>query len=171
MSEETQVSNEAVVDSGTQNVEEQVAPDPNVAESKKYRKRAQEAERELNNLRKIVKTQEENALKEKEDFKTLYEKVSTENKTLSQQAEKWKSYEDNKRTSLLEKHPEDERESLSKLDLDTLEYVTNKINNTPTNTDVIGRPRVSSPEKNWNDMNEDERRTYYNKVTSGRKTF
>ena len=162
MSEETKVSNEAVVDSGTEDVTQEVAQNEYIAESKKYRKRAQEAESQLAKLQKTIAAQEEEKLKQKEDFKTLYEKVSSENANLTQDAERWKSYESNKRTALLDRHPEDERESLSRLDLETLEYVTNKISK-PTNPEVVGRAKVSAQASNkaWKDMNDDERRAFY----------
>jgi len=47
MSEETKVSNETEVDSGTENVTQEPAQNEYIAESKKYRKRAQEAESKL----------------------------------------------------------------------------------------------------------------------------
>ena len=40
MSEEKQVSNETVVEQGTENVTQEVAQNEYIAESKKYRKRA-----------------------------------------------------------------------------------------------------------------------------------
>ena len=162
MSEETKVSNETVVESGTEDVTQEVAQNEYIAESKKYRKRAQEAESQLAKLQKTIAAQEEEKLKQKEDFKSLYEKVSSENANLSKDAERWKSYESNKRTTLLDRHPEDERESLSKLDLETLEYVTNKISK-PTNPEVVGRAKVSAQASNkaWKDMNDDERRAFY----------
>ncbi len=162
MSEEAKVSNETVVDSGTEDVTQEVAQNEYIAESKKYRKRAQEAESELAKVKKTIAAQEEEKLKQKEDFKTLYEKVASENANLSQDAERWKSYESNKRTALLDRHPEDERESLSRLDLETLEYVTNKISK-PTNPEVVGRAKVSAQASNkaWKDMNDDERRAFY----------
>ena len=168
MSEETQVSNETVVDSGTENVTQEVAQNEYIAESKKYRKRAQDAESELAKVKKQIAQQEEAKLKEKEDFKTLYEKLSAENEKLSSTAEKWNTYESNKRNSLLESHPEEERESLSKLDLETLEYVTNKIKTKPAEPEVVGRPKVGTPDKAWGEMSQDERRKFYNSVT-GRK--
>jgi len=162
MSEETKVSNETVVESGTEDVTQEVAQNEYIAESKKYRKRAQEAESQLAKLQKTIAAQEEEKLKQKEDFKSLYEKVSSENANLSKDAERWKSYESNKRTALLDRHPEDERESLSRLDLETLEYVTNKISK-PTNPEVVGRAKVSAQTSNkaWKDMNDDERRAFY----------
>jgi len=162
MSEETQVSNETVVDEGIKDNVQEVAQNEHIAESKKYRKRAQEAESELAKVKKAIAAQEEEKLKQKEDFKTLYEKVASENANLSQDADRWKSYESNKRTALLDRHPEDERENLSNLDLETLEYVTNKISK-PTNPEVVGRAKVSAQmsSKSWSDMSDDERRAFY----------
>ena len=73
---------------------------------------------------------------------------------MTSNASKWAKYEEAKRTSLLENHPEDERESLTKLDLETLEYVTSKINNTKQNApEVVGNARKAVPEKpiDWSD--------------------
>ena len=124
-----------------------------VAESKKYRKRAQDAEaREIEKDARIAELEkkfakaEETKLKEKEDFKALYEKVSSENKGLLETASKWNKYEETKRNSLLEKHPEEERENLAKLDLETLEFVTNKINGAKANApQVAGNARQEIP--------------------------
>ena len=127
----------------------QVSPnDELIAESKKYRKRAQDAETRLAKLEKSLARAEEDKLKEKEEFKTLYEKASSEVEGLSANAEKWAKYEEGKRASLLETHPEEDRESLSKLDLETLEYVTSKINNIKPNApEVVGTAKSKTPEK------------------------
>ena len=140
----------------------QVSPnDELIAESKKYRKRAQDAETRLAKLEKSLTKAEEDKLKEKEEFKTLYEQASSKVEGLTTNAEKWSKYEETKRASLLENHPEDERESLSKLDLETLEYVTNKINNVKPNApEVAGNPRQDYKQYNqdWTKMDERERR-------------
>ena len=164
MSEENQVvSSETVSEQSTQNTSQVSSDDKYIAESKKYRKRAQDAEARIIELEKKFAQQEEEQLKKKEDFKALYEKVSSENESLSAQASKWTKYEAGKRSSLLEKHPEEEREALSKLDLETLEYVTGKINNTkPNPPEVIGRSKDVIPDKPWKDMNEAEKKAYYN---------
>ena len=138
-----------------------------IAESKKYRKRAQDAENRLVELEKKFKEQEEAKLKEKEDFKALYEKASSENSNLISNAEKWAKYEETKRESLLDKHPEDDREKLSKLDLDTLEYVTNKINNTKANApEVAGNPRKNykTPPKDWTKLSQSELRENWDDI-------
>jgi len=149
MSEEkTQAKTEAVSESPATETAQDSSNDQYIAESKKYRKRAQDAEAKLAEYEKAKAKAEESRLKEKEEFKTLYEKASSKIESLTSNAEKWSKYEEAKRTSLLENHPEDERESLSKLDLETLEYVTNKINNTKTNApEVVGNARKAVPEK------------------------
>ena len=120
-----------------------------VLENKKYRQRSQEAEERLAKLEKKLASAEEAKLKEKEDFRALYEKVSSENESLSANAQKWNKYEENRRNTLLESAPEEERERLNSLDLDTLEYVTSKINNQKINApEVAGNVRNSEKPKN-----------------------
>ena len=138
-----------------------------IAESKKYRKRAQDAETRLAEFEKKFAKAEEAKLKEKEDFKALYEKVSSENSNLTSNAEKWAKYEETRRASLLENHPEEDREKLSNLDLDTLEYVTNKINNTKANApEVAGNPRkdYKTPPKDWTKLSAEERRDSWDDI-------
>tara|TARA_Y100000401_G_scaffold2268_1_gene1671 strand:- start:2742 stop:3275 length:534 start_codon:yes stop_codon:yes gene_type:complete len=152
MSEEnTQATTETVSESPAKETAQPSPNDQYIAESKKYRKRAQDAEARLANLEKKFTQQEEDKLKEKEEFKTLYEKASSQVETLTANAEKWTKYEEIRREKLLEKHPEAERESLSKFDLDTLEYITSKINNAKANApEVAGNPRgYKETPKDW----------------------
>ena len=141
--------------------------DQYIAESKKYRKRAQDAEARLADYEKKLARAEEDKLKEKEEFKTLYEKASSDNEKLSANAEKWSKYEENKRAKLLEMHPESDRENLSTLDLNTLEYVTSKINQTKPNApEVVGKARNSEPEVKFGDfknMSKQEKREKWDK--------
>ena len=141
-----------------------------VAASKKYRKRSQDAEARLAELEKKLTSAEEAKLKEKEDFKALYEKVSSENEALDATAQKWNKYEENRRNTLLESAPEDERERLAGLDLDTLEYVTDKISNEkPNMPEVVGRARNVQPQKPYAQMSEDERRANWADVVKQAK--
>ena len=136
-----------------------------IAESKKYRKRSQDAEARIAEMEKKMAKAEEAKLKEKEDFKTLYEKVSSENETLSSVADKWTKYEGTRRASLLENHPEEERESLQSLDLETLEFVTNKITDAKTNApQVYGKTRGESFDKPLSEMTEQERRQNWTSI-------
>ena len=171
MSEETKtVASETVSEQPTQ--ESPVSsPDDGalVAESKKYRKRAQDAEARIAKMEKTMAKAEEIKLKEKEDFKSLYEKVSSENESLSSVAEKWTKYEETRRASLLESHPEEDRESLANLPLDTLEFVTNKINNVQNKQnakEVVGRPKNVVTNKPFSEMTEAEKRQWHKDVMS-----
>ena len=129
-----------------------------ILENKKYRQRSQEAEERLAKLEKKLASAEEAKLKEKEDFKALYEKVSSDNESLNENAQKWNKYEENRRNTLLESVPEEERERLAGLDLDTLEYVTNKITSSKSNApEVVGNPRgYKELPKDWTKLSADE---------------
>ena len=137
-----------------------------IAESKKYRSRAQDAEARIAKMEKTLKKAEETKLKEKEDFKALYEKVSSENESLSKTAERWNKYEETRRASLLEKHPEEERESLVNLPLDTLEFVTNKINGAKANApEVAGNPRGTKEyPKDWTNLDPKEAKSNWAEI-------
>ena len=165
----------------SETVSEQPTTEPNdnstdikglVLENKKYRQRSQEAEERLAKLEKKLASAEEAKLKEKEDFKALYEKVSSENESLNTTAQKWNKYEDNRRNTLLESAPEDERERLAGLDLDTLEYITGKLTSSKPNApQVAGNPRgrVDLP-KNWTTMSPAELRENWGSIINEAKS-
>ena len=163
MSEDkTQAMTEAASGSPAIETTQDSSSEQYIAESKKYRKRAQDAETRLAKLEKSLAKAEESKLKEKEEFKTLYEQASSKVEGLTANAEKWGKYEEAKRASLLESHPEEDREQLSNLDLETLEYVTNKITDTKPNApEVIGRSKNPEINKPWKDMTDAERRAFY----------
>ena len=166
MSEDkTQAATEAVSESSATETTQDSSNEQYIAESKKYRKRAQVAESRLVKLEKQFAKQEEVKLKEKEDFKTLYEQASSKIDNLTANAEKWTKYEEVKRETLIESHPEEDRESLSRLDLETLEYVTTKVNNIKPNApEVIGKARDSMNMKPLKQMTEDERRDNWTNI-------
>ena len=168
MSEDkTQATTETVSESPATETTQDSSNEQYIAESKKYRKRAQDAEARLADYEKKLARAEEDKLKEKEEFKTLYEQASSKVESLTANADKWTKYEETKRASLLENHPEDERESLSKLDLETLEYVTNKINTTKANApEVAGNPRqdYKKPPQDWTKLSAQERRDNWDNI-------
>ena len=95
----------------------------------------------------------------------LIAKYQSDNESLVANSEKWSKYEETKRASLIEQHPEEDRESLAKLPLDTLEYVTNKINSSKANApEVVGNPRGTTPSKPFSEMNETEKRAWHKNV-------
>ena len=172
MSEETKVATETASEETTQETTNDSTDNSAlIAESKKYRKRSQEAEDQLARLEAKLAKSEEAKLKEKEDFKTLYEKVSSENESLAANSEKWAKYEEAKRASLIEQHPEDDRESLANLPLDTLEYVTNKINSSKANApEVVGNPRGNKElPKDWTKMSADDLKANWDDIVANAK--
>ena len=172
MSEENKtVASETVSEQPTQETQtESTDVGALIAESKKYRKRSQDAEARIAELEKSMAKAEEAKLKEKEDFKTLYEKVASENETLSSVAEKWTKYEETRRASLLEKHPEEDRESLKELPLDTLEFVTSKINNIKPNApQVVGQTKQPKLEKSFSEMSKEEKSANWQSILKAYK--
>ena len=168
MSEEKPVATETVSEGTTTEANTQTDVGALIAESKKYRKRSQDAEAQLKELQSQLAKAEEAKLKEKEDFKTLYEQTSGKMEAYKKQADKWTSYETAKREKLLNSVPEEERDAMSKLDLETLEFVTNKINNTKPNApEVVGTSKGFTTNKSWSDMTDAERRAYYDEKARG----
>ena len=160
MSEDkTTATTETVSESSATETTQDSSNEQYIAESKKYRKRAQDAETRLAKLEKSLAKAEEGKLKEKEEFKTLYEQASSKVESLTANADKWDKYEETRRASLLENHPEEDRERLSGLDLDTLEYITNKINNIKPNApEALGQARKKGSEKPYSEMTQKEKR-------------
>ena len=166
MSEETKVATETASEETTQtSTTEQTDHSGLIAESKKYRKRSQEAEARLAELEAKLTKQEEAKMIEEGKKDELIAKYQSENESLVANSEKWAKYEDTKRANLIEQHPEEDRESLANLPLDTLEYVTNKINNSKSNApEVAGNPRKTIPAKPYSEMNQREKREHHEAV-------
>ena len=171
MSEDkTQAVTETVSESPATETTQDSSSEQYIAESKKYRKRAQDAETRLVEFEKKFATAEEDKLKKKEEYKTLYEKASSEIEALTSNANKWSKYEETKRASLLDNHPEEDRERLSKLDLDTLEYISNKINKTKANVpEVVGKARGVVIDKPIDWANKDWLKENWSQVTQSYK--
>ena len=141
MSEEQVVSNEAEVETGTENVTQDNAQNEYIAESKKYRKRAQDAENKLAKLNKQLESQENAKLKEKEEFKTLAEKYEAQVNELSPFKEKYEGLVEQRRNVLLERLPEDKRETFKNKDLDVLEFMVSELktkNQEPSARNLVG---------------------------------
>ena len=127
MSEENKVSNEAVVDSGAEDVTQEVAQNEYIAESKKYRKRAQDAESQNADLKKQLENQQNQKLKENEEYKTLAEKYEAQVNELNPYKDKYEGLVEQRRNVLLERLPEDKRETFKNKDLDVLEFMVSEL--------------------------------------------
>ena len=127
MSEENKVSNETVVEQDTENVTQDNAQNEYIAESKKYRKRAQDAETQLADLQKKLESQENAKLKQKEEYKTLAEKYEAQVNELNPYNEKYEGLVNQRRDVLLGRLPEDKRETFKNKDLDVLEFMVSEL--------------------------------------------
>ena len=123
----------SVVENETESVD-QSAQDNNevgslIAESKKYRTRAQSAEAELKELKENQKLQEQKRLEEKEEYKSLYEDVKSENEKLKPIVETFKIQDQKRRENLLDQLPDEDREIYQDLSTNKLEAHVGKLKN------------------------------------------
>ena len=127
MSEETQVSNETVVEKDTQNEVQDNAQSELIAESKKYRKRAQDAESQIGELQKQIEAQENKKLEEEKQFQELANKYKSERDEYSSYKDKYTSLVEQRKNSLLSRLPEDQHNKFKDKDLDVLEFMVDQL--------------------------------------------
>ena len=159
MSEEQQVSSEPAGNEDTKTVEAPIADVSAIAESKKYRKRSQAAESRVAELEAKINSFETDQLKEKEEFKTLYEKVSAENEQNKALASKWTDYEATEREMLLKQVPEDEKAEWEKASLNLLKLHVSKVTaSVPQNPDhIVSKTRnITDIPNDWTKMDKND---------------
>ena len=169
MSEEQQVSNEPVGNVDTPPTEVANADASVIAESKKYRKRSQAAESRVAELEAQINSFETDKLKEKEEFKALYEKVSVENKSNKALADKWTNYEATKREQLLQQVPDEEKAEWNDSPLNLLEKYVSKANTTqPQNPDhVVSKTRnLTDIPSDWTKMDKEDKNKNWSAIVS-----
>jgi len=169
MSEETKVATETVSEGTTPQTPTET-PDVGslIAESKKYRQRSQDAEAQLAKLQAKLEQQENAKLKEKEDFKELAEKFESQVNDLSPYKEKYESMVNTRKQKLLERLPEDKRETFKNKDLDVLEFMAENINSTIAR-EPSARGSIEPKMPDWNSMTEDQKRSNWNNILAGFK--
>ena len=120
MSEENTPVAEAVVET-TEKIES-VSPDAGlIAESKKYRTRAQQAEAQLAEFQKKLEQQENAKLKEKEEWKTLAEQNEAKLNDVLPYKEKYEALYSVNKQKLLSQFPEEQQEKFKDKDPEWLE--------------------------------------------------
>ena len=160
MSEEnTQVVEEAVAENTTQEPEVKEVGSL-IAESKKYRTRAQTAEAELNQLRDNLKLQDQKRLEEKEEYKSLYEGLKVENEKLKPIVETFEIQEKQRREHLLSQLSEDEQEIYQELSTIKLEKHIERLGNKKVQIndakEVTSSGKFASNTK-WGDLTDEDR--------------
>ena len=162
MSEETKIVEEtqAVAETPTQE-ENNNEVGGLIAESKKYRTRAQSAEAELKELKENLKLQEQKQLEEKEEFKSLYEKMKEENSQLKPVVEQFQIQEKQRREHLLSQLSDEDQEIYIDLPTIKLEKHIERLGN--KKVQVSDAKEVTSSGKfaensKWSDLSEDDRK-------------
>jgi ribosomal protein L9 len=161
MSEETKIVEEtqAVAETPTQE-ENNNEVGSLIAESKKYRTRAQSAEAELNELKESLKLQEQQRLEEKEEFKSLYEKMKEENSQLKPVVEQFQIQEKQRREHLLSQLSDEDQEiyqDLSTLKLEKhIERLGNKKVQVSDAKEVTSSGKFAENTK-WSDLSDKDR--------------
>ena len=160
MSEETktQVEEQAVAETPTEESSNEVGG--LIAESKKYRTRAQTAEAELSELKENLKLQETKRLEEKEEFKSLYEKMKEENQQLKPVVEQFQIQEKQRREHLLSQLSDEEQEIYVDLPTIKLEKHIERLGN--KKVQISDAKEVTSSGKfaqntKWADMSDADR--------------
>ena len=101
---------------------ETVSPDAGlIAESKKYRQRAQQAETQLAEFQKKLEQQENTKLKEKEEWKTLAEQNEAKLNDALPYKDKYETLYSANKQNILSKFPEEQQEKFKDKDPEWLE--------------------------------------------------
>ena len=138
---------------------ESVSPEAGlIAESKKYRQRAQDAEKKLEEIEKKLQDQENQKLKDKEEYKELSEKLLKQVDDLSPYKEKFELLENSRRENLLSKLPEEKRELFKDESIKTLESIIDMVEvskpvETPSARGSIGK---QPPPTDWTTLSPKE---------------
>ena len=106
-----------------------------IAESKKYRTRAQESESEVVKLQDQLKTIKDQQLVEKEDYRTLFEDQKKETAALKAKVEYGEVLENSLRADALESVPEEDREFAEDMSTDKLLKFSKRYNLKDVRTD------------------------------------
>ena len=159
MSEENKIVEEqAVAETPAQEENNEVGS--LIAESKKYRTRAQSAEAELNELKESLKLQEQQRLEEKEEFKSLYENVKAENEKLKPVVEQFEIQEKQRREHLLSQLSDEDQEiyqDLSTLKLEKhIERLGNKKVQVSDAKEVTSSGKFAENAK-WSDLSDKDK--------------
>ena len=143
-----------------------------VQNAKKLRKRSQDAEKKVSSYDSKVEEQRIAHLKENEEYKTLADELQQKLDTVNPYKEKWESHESQTRESLLSKVPEADRELLKGKDLQTLEYIVSKQEESrPINPQTqFGVSRNVKIDKSLGQMTDIEKRSNWNDILNNYKT-
>ena len=161
-------ANEGATNSQEQETEQSAELGSLIAESKKYRSRAQQAEDSLAKLEKKLAADRENQMAEQNKWQELAEeralKLKEQEPVIEAATQQIATY----REELLADMSEEDRETFGDLPLDKLKALHAKLINEPKSevAPTDGTPaRSANPDnKNWVDLSDEERRSNWGNI-------
>ncbi len=152
--------------------QEEVTETPNVGgliqESKKYRKRAREAESQLAELRASLEKKKEEELAEQNKWEELANKRQSELDSMKSDYERLKGAELAYKEELLNSLGEDERETFKDLSVSQLRALSEKlkieVQEPVPDTSSTPSATVNTNNKSWVDMSNEERRANWGAI-------
>tara|TARA_Y100000592_G_C5377002_1_gene271458 strand:+ start:134 stop:715 length:582 start_codon:yes stop_codon:yes gene_type:complete len=159
---------EVATDSQTQETESSPEVGNLIAESKKYRNRAQQAEDSLAKLQKQLEADKEAQMAEQNKWQELAEQRGLKLQEQEPIIETAMKQLEGMREEILADMSEEDREAFGDLPLDKLKLLHSKLNNqsTPDVVPTDGTPaRSANPDnKSWVDMSNEERRSNWGSI-------
>tara|TARA_R100001440_G_scaffold26985_1_gene44442 strand:+ start:1400 stop:1951 length:552 start_codon:yes stop_codon:yes gene_type:complete len=158
---------EVATDSQTQATEPSSEVGGLIAESKKYRSRAQDAEAKLAELEKQLAKQEEERMVKQNEWKELAEKRQSHIDSMEEDYKRLKNDEQAYKEQLLSEFDEEDKKEFENLSLNQIRTLHSKlIKNTSNVPPTDGTPaRASNPtNKSWVDMSSEERRSNWGSI-------
>ena len=138
-----------------------------IAESKKYRSRAQEAESQLAELRASLEKKKEEELAKQNKWEELATKRQSELDSIKSDYERLKGAEQAYKEELLNSLGEDERETFKDLSVSQLRALSEKLKietqEVPSTSSTPARTANTSS-KSWVDMSNEERRANWGAI-------
>tara|TARA_R100000458_G_C8271377_1_gene246086 strand:- start:1598 stop:2179 length:582 start_codon:yes stop_codon:yes gene_type:complete len=159
---------EVATDSQTQATEPSSEVGSLIAESKKYRSRAQQAEDELSKLQKKLEADKETQMAEQNKWQELAEQRGAKLQEQEPVIEAAMKQLETMREEILADMDDEDKETFGDLPLDKLKAIHNKLK-IETKAEIAptdGTPaRSANPEnKNWVDLSDDERRSNWGNI-------
>ena len=141
-----------------------------IAESKKYRTRAQEAETKLAELQSSIEKQEDQRLAKQNEWKEIAEKRQAHIDSMETDYNRLKGAEEVYREELLNSLSDEDKESFGDLSVEQLRTLTDKLNkeiNSVAPTSGAPARSTNQTTKNWVDMSAEERRDNWGDILQG----
>ncbi len=163
-----QVSTEVDPNSQEQSVDDAQEINPLVAESRKYRKRAQSSEAELAKLQKQIANDREKQMEKQNEWQALAEERAARLAELEPIVEQARKDESALREQILNDFSEEDRDTFGDLPLPKLRALHQKLNQNNQRLAVANNPAVPANEvpQDWTKMDRNTRSKNWDKIVA-----